>query len=169
MPPLQKQAEDLPDPHPLCRQATLPRAGLDEHCGKALYEALGDYSAISRLPWRKTYPTPRSSTLSHPTIYSRMVRAYQDSRLFALGQGSLSRHVATSSVRSFLHCDGVGWSGDFPNACMKPWHQAEARSKKQGRRRFERSSCGSLSIHYCILGRKEWDRGVRIFRLRVET
>lgn len=38
MPPLQEQDQDCPDSHPVRRQAPVPGAAVDEHCGKAVHE-----------------------------------------------------------------------------------------------------------------------------------
>ena len=49
MPTLSQQNEDLSDPHPIRSQTSLPRAGFDEHCNKALHEALGDQCPVGSL------------------------------------------------------------------------------------------------------------------------
>lgn len=46
MPSLQQQAPYLTGSHPVRRQASVPRAGLDEHCRSDVYGPIGGIGAI---------------------------------------------------------------------------------------------------------------------------
>lgn len=46
MPDVQQQAPHLPGAHPLCRQASVPRAGLDEHCRENVHQPVRRVGAV---------------------------------------------------------------------------------------------------------------------------
>lgn len=50
MPSLQQQAPHFPSPHPLRRQASVPRAGLDEHCRPDVYRPIRRVGAVKCRP-----------------------------------------------------------------------------------------------------------------------
>ena len=61
MPGVQEQEQDLTSAYPVCSQAALPRAGVDEHCGTDVHQAVWSVASLEawQLSVRQGWDAPR--------------------------------------------------------------------------------------------------------------
>ena len=134
---LQEQDQDLSDPHSLRCEVALPRAGFNEHCNKAVHEALGGDSPIRE----------SRKAVQHQMVYShlcyllslRVVLSALTFATLALIFWSISRSLGGM----FRYALRRRWSGGFI-ACM---HGKRIRAKKVGKGDVSRNMGGFLALH----------------------
>jgi hypothetical protein len=72
---VQQQAQDLSGAYPICSQASVPRAGLDEHCRPHVYQPFWSVRAVRGIREESIHPSEQSGFFS-VTIGSYAVFLY---------------------------------------------------------------------------------------------
>lgn len=113
MPTLQEQDEDLAGAYSLCGQAALPRAGINEHRGQDVYEAIWYLGSIGFhvgacgrcMSWKGWIVV----TVNQLRVFHQVEYAYHDITMaFSLSVGRYPMVWNLEGYDSFGICDGVG-------------------------------------------------------------
>ena len=145
---LQEQDQDLSDPYSLRCEVALPRAGFNEHCNKAVHEALGGDSPIRE----------SGKAVQHQMVYFtlcyllslRVVLSVLTFATLALIFWSIFRPLGGV----FRYAWRRRWSCDFI-ACM---HGKRTEAKKAGKDNLSRNMGGFPRFTRYNLERKKLDR-----------
>ena len=134
---LQEQDQDLSDPRSLRCEVALPRAGFNEHCNKAVHEALGGDSPI-----RESRKAVRHQMIYYHMCYLLSLRVVLSALTFAtlaLISWSTSRPLGGM----FRYASRRRWWGDFI-ACM---HGKRVWAKKAWKGDLSRNMGGFLALY----------------------